>query len=128
MDAFDRRRWIGANTDVRTDAPRPQLPGRDLVRICADQPDDALRVLDVLTPLTIRLREAAARELIDQAEREMTVRGWNPRGEFAQALHDAIDHAQHQALVEQRQHAMTATEARSELSTEAVRPDAHQLT
>jgi DNA primase catalytic core len=129
LDAFDRRRWIGANTDVRTDAPRPQLPGRDLVRICLDQPDDAaLRVLDVLTPLTIRLREAAARELIDQAEREMTVRGWNPRGEFAQALHDAIDHAQRQALVEQRQHAMTATEARSELSTEAARPDAHQLT
>jgi len=129
LDAFDRRRWIGANTDVRTDAPRPQLPGRDLVRICLDQPDDAaLRVLDVLTPLTIRLREAAARELIDQAEREMTVRGWNPRGEFAQALRDAIDHAQRQALVEQRQHAMTATEARSELSTEAARPDAHQLT
>ena len=129
LDAFDRRRWIGANTDVRTDAPRPQLPGRDLVRICLDQPDDAaLRVLDVFTPLTIRLREAAARELIDQAEREMTVRGANPRGEFTQALHDAIDHAQRQALVEQRQHAVTATEARSELSTEAARPDAHQLT
>jgi len=129
LDAFDRRRWIGANTDARTDAPRPQLPGRDLVRICLDQPGDAaLRVLDVLTPLTIRLREAAARELVDQAEREMTVRGWNPRGEFTQALHDAIDHAQRQALVEQRQHAVTATEARSELSTEAARPDAHQLT
>jgi DNA primase len=129
LDAFDRRRWIGANTDARTDAPRPQLPGRDLVRICLDQPDDtALAVLDVLTPLTIRLREAAARELIDQAEREMTVRGANPRGEFTQALRDAIDHAQRQALVEQRQHAVTATEARSELYTEAARLDAHQLT
>ena len=51
LDAFDRRRWIGANTAVRTDAPRPQLPGRDLVRMCFDQPDDAaLRVPDVLTP------------------------------------------------------------------------------
>jgi DNA primase len=129
LDAFDRRRWVGADTDVRTDAPRPQLPGRDLVRICLDQPDDAARrVLDVLTPLTIRLREAAARELIDQAELEMTVRGANPRGEFTQALHDAIDHAQRQALVEQHQHAMTATEARSELSTETARPDAHHLT
>src|SRR5450759_3756498 len=129
LDAFDRRRWIGANTDVRTDAPRPQLPGRELVRICLDPPDDAARrVLDVLTPLTSRLREAAARELIDQAERGMTVRGWNPRGEFAQALHDAIDHAQRQALVEQRQHAVTAAEARSQLSTESARPDAHQLT
>jgi DNA primase len=129
LDALDRRRWVGVNTDVRTDAPRPQLPGRDLVRICLDQPGDAaLRVLDVLTPLTIRLREAAARELIDQAEREMTVRGWNPRGEFAHALREAIDHAQRQALVQQRQHAVTVTEARAELSTEAARPDAHQLT
>ena len=83
LDAFDRRRWIGANTDARTDAPRPQLPGRDLVRICLDQPcGAALRVLDVLTPLAMRLREAAARDLIDQAEREMTVRCANPRGEF----------------------------------------------
>ena len=128
LDAFDRRRWIGTDTDVTTDAPRPQLPGRDLVRICLDQPDGAaLPVLDVLTPLTIRLREAAARELIDQAEAEMTVRGANPRGEFAQALRDAIGHAQHQALVDQRHHAMTVTEARSQLSTEAARPDAHQL-
>ena len=58
----------------------------------------------------------------------MTVRGANPRGEFTQALRDAIDQAQRQALVEQRQHAMTATEARPELSTAAARPVAHQLT
>ena len=129
LRAFDRRSCIDVNTDVTADAPRPALPGRELIRICVDQPGErAHHVLDVLVPLAMRLPEGAARELIDQAEREMTVHGWNPRGEFAQALRDAIDHAQRQALVEQRQHAVTATEARSELSTEAARPDAHQLT
>ena len=82
----------------------------------------------MLIPLSIRLGEAAARELIDQVEREMTMRGANPRGEFAQALREAIDHPRRQALVQQRQHAVTVTEARAELSTEAARPDAHQLT
>ena len=120
----DRRQHRRKNGCPQTSAARPGS--------CQDVPrqpdDDALRVLDVLTPLTIRLREAAARELIDQAEREMTLRGANPRGEFTQALRDAIDHAQRQALVEQRQRAVRVTEARSQLSTESARPDAHQLT
>jgi DNA primase len=122
--AFDRRGCLG----VTTDAPRPTLPGRDLVRICFDQPGEPVRaVLDVLTPLAMRLREGAARELIDQAEREMTIRGWNPRGEFARALHAAISQAKRQELTEQRRHAMAVGEGPLRLSTEAPRPDAHQV-
>ncbi len=50
-------------------------------------------MVDVLTRLDTQLQGGAARELIDQAEFEMTVRGWNPRGEFARSAHAAIDHA-----------------------------------
>jgi DNA primase len=122
--AFDRRGCL----DVTTEAPRPALPGRDLVRICFDQPGEPVRaVLDVLTELALRLREGAARQLIDQTEREMTVRGWNPRGEFAQALHTAIGQAKRQALTEQRRHAMAVGEDSLRLSTETPRPDAHQV-
>jgi DNA primase len=122
--AFDRRGCF----DVTGDAPRPALPGRDVVRICFDQPGEPVRrVLDVLTPLAMRLREGAARQLIDQAEREMTIRGWNPRGEFARALHAAIDQARRQALTEQRRHAMVVGEGPLRLSTETPRPDAHQV-
>ena len=54
--AFDRRGCTGGEADT----PRPALPGRDLVRICFDQPAEPVRhVLDVLTPLAIRLREGA---------------------------------------------------------------------
>jgi DNA primase len=122
--AFDRRGCLEATTD----APRPALPGRDLVRICFDQPGEPVRaVLDVLTPLALRLREGAARKLIDQAEREMTIRGWNPRGEFTQALHTAIGHARRQTLTEQRHHTMAASEGHLELSTETPGPDVHQV-
>jgi DNA primase len=122
--AFDRRGWLEATTD----APRPALPGRDLVRICFDRPGEPARaVLDVLTELAMQLREGAARELIDQAEREMTVRGWNPRGEFAQAVHAAISQARRQAFAEQRRPAVAVGEGHLELSTETPRPDAHQV-
>ena len=124
LRAFDRRGCTGGTTD----APRPALPGRDLVRICLDQTGEPVRaVLDVLTPLAIRLRERAARELTDQAEREMTARGWNPDGEFAQILHTAIGHAQRQALTKQRLRQINTGKGLSELSTEAPRPDMHQL-
>jgi DNA primase len=122
--AFDRRGCL----DPATDSPRPALPGRELVRICFEQPDEPVRrVLDVLTPLAAGLRQGAARQLINQAEREMTLRGWNPRGEFTQALHAAIGHARRHALTEQSRRALTAGEGLSKLSTEAPRPDAHQV-
>ena len=75
----------------------------------------------------MRLREGAARELIDQAEREMTIRGWNPRGEFAQSVRDAIGNAQRQTAAEQHRHVLTGRDSRSELSTETPHPDAHQV-
>jgi DNA primase len=124
LPAFDRRGCIGASTE----APRPQLPGRDLVRICFDEPGEPVRrIVDVLTQLDMRLRGGAARELIDQAEFEMTVRGWNPRGEFARSARDAIGHARRQAAAEQRHRTLTSSQGLSELSTETPRPDAHQV-
>ena len=120
LRAFDRRGCIEINTDGNADAAVPQLPGRDLVRICIDQPGEGVRlVLDVLVPLALRLPEGAARALIDQAEREMTVRGWNPRGEFVQSVHCAIRRTQRQALA--------GREGHFELSTEVPRRDAHQV-
>jgi len=124
LRAFDRRGYI-ANT---TDAPTPALPGRDLVRICHDRPGEpAGRILDVLTSLAAQLTQRAARELIDQAEHEMTARGRNPRGEFAQSARDAISHAQHLALTQQHMRAMTAAGGLSQLSTETPCLDAHQV-
>jgi len=124
LRAFDRRGGVN-NT---TNAPTPQLPGLDLVRICHDQPGEpAGRILDVLTALTTQLSQGAARELIDQAEHEMTARGANPRGEFAQTARDAISHAQHLALMQQSLRTMTATGSLSQLSTETPRLDAHQV-
>ena len=123
--AFDRRGCTGAEADT----PRPALPGRDLVRMCFDQPAEPVRqVLDVLTSLAIRLREGAARELIGQAEREMTVRGWNPRGEFAQAARFAIDNARRQAAhAGQRSQVLAGSEGHFELSTETAHRDAHHV-
>jgi hypothetical protein len=124
LRAFDRRCY----TNNATDAPRPQLPGRDLVRICLHQPGEpAARVLDVLTPLATQLSHSATRELIAQAEHEMTARDANPSGQFAQAAHAAIDHAQQLALVQQRLRATAGTESPPQLSTETPRPDAHQV-
>src|SRR5664279_722893 len=124
LQAFDRRSY----GEPATEAPKPQLPGRDLVRICFDQPGEpAGRVLDVLTPLAMHLSHSAARELIDQAEHEMTARGANPRGQFAQAARAAISHAQQLALVQQRLRATAGMRGGSQLSTETPRPDAHQV-
>jgi len=124
LPAFDRRGCL----DVPTEAPRPQLPGRDLVRICFEEPGEPVRrIVNVLTQLDMRLRGGAARELIDQAEFEMTVRGWNPRGEFARSARDAIGHARRQAAAEQRHRALASSQGLAELSTETPRPDAHQV-
>jgi len=124
LPAFDRR---GCLSDT-SEAPRPQLPGRDLVRICFNDPGEPVRrVVDVLTKLDMRLRGGAASELIDQAEYEMTVRGWNPRGEFARSARDAIGHARRQAADEHRHRALAASQGLSQLSTEAPRPDARQV-
>jgi DNA primase len=124
LRAFDRR---GYGEPV-TEAPSPQLPGRDLVRICLDQPgESAGRVLDVLTPLAMHLSHSAARELIDQAEHEMTARSANTRGEIAQAARTAISDAQQLALVQQRLRATAGVGTLTELSTETLRPDAHQV-
>jgi DNA primase len=55
LPAFDRRGCLHATTQD----PRPQLPGRDLVRICFDEPGEPVRhVLEVLTQLDLRLRGA----------------------------------------------------------------------
>ena len=129
LRAFDRRGCLDVNTDVTADAPRPALPGRDLVRICVDQPGERVRrVLDVLVPLAVRLPEGAAGELIDQVEREMTVRGWNPRGEFARAAHAAVSSSRRQVLTEQHRDGLAARERHLQLSTESPSPDAHQVT
>jgi DNA primase len=124
LRAFDRRCY----GEPVTEAPSPQLPGRDLVRICLHQPGEpAGRVLDVLTPLATHLSHSATRELLDQAEHEMTARGANPRGEFAQAARTAINDAQQLALVQQQLRATAGMRGGSQLSTETPRPDAHQV-
>jgi len=124
LRAFDRRCY----GDPVTDTPKPQLPGRDLVRICLDQPGEPVaRVLDVLTPLATQLSRCTTRELIAQAEHEMTARGANPSGQFAQAARAAIDHAQHLALVQQRLRPTAGVGTLTQLSTETPRPDAHQV-
>jgi DNA primase len=125
LRAFDRRGRAAAATD----APSPQLPGRDLVRICLDQPSQpASRVLDVLTPLAAQLSASAARELIAQADHEMTSRGANPGGDFAQCARGAISQAQqHLALNQQHLRAMAARSSLPQLSTETPRPDAPQV-
>jgi DNA primase len=124
LRAFDRRGY----GDPATETPSPLLPGRDLVRICLDQPGEpAGRVLAVLTPLAMHLSHDATRDLIDQAEHEMTARGANTRGQFAQAARAAISDAQQLALVQQRLRATAGTGSPSQLSTETPRPDAHQV-
>jgi DNA primase len=129
LRAFARRSCLDVNTDVTADAPMPALPGRELVRLCVDQPDQRVRhVLDVLVPLAMRLPEAASWELIDQAEHEMTIRGRNPGGEFARTAHAAVSSSRPQVLTAQRRHTLPAREGHSRLSTESPSPDAHQVT
>ncbi len=124
LRAFDRRGYA----DATTGAPKPELPGRDLVRICFAQPGEPVRrVLDVLTSLAIQLTLSAAHELIDQAESEMSARGQNPHGQFTQAAQGAIGHARSQALTEQHFRAMAGTTGLSQLSTDTPRIDAHQV-
>jgi len=125
LQAFDRR----YNSKVATDTPHPVLPGRDLVRVCLNQPGEPVdRILEVLTPLANQLSQSAARELIAQAEHEMTARGTNPDGRFASSARAAISNAQHLALTQQHTRAMAATRNNpSQLSTETPRLDAHQV-
>ena len=125
LRAFDHR----YDSKVAADAPHPALPGRDLVRICLDQPGEpAIRILEVLTPLATQLSQSAARDLITQAEHEMTARGRNPDGRFALSARAAISNAQHLALTKQHTRAMAATRnGPSQLSTETPRRDAHQV-
>ena len=124
LRAFDRRGAVEAGTDI----PSPVLPGRDLVRICFENPGEPpLRILDVLTPLAMQLTQSAARELIDQAEHEMTARGANPHEDFAPSARAAISQAQHLALMQQHLRAMATREGLSRLSTETPRLDAHQV-
>jgi DNA primase len=124
LPAFDRRGCLS----VTTEDPRPQLPGRELVRICFEEPGEPVRrIVDILTQLDMRLRGSAARELLDQAEFEMTVRGWNPRGEFARSARAAISHARRQAAAEQHHRAQASGQGLSQLSTDTPRPDAHQV-
>jgi DNA primase len=122
--AVDRRGCDGVATDV----PRPELPGRDLVRIWFDHPDEpAGRILDMLTPLAMRLSGGVARELIAQAEFEMTVRGWNPHGEFAHAARAAVDYARRQACAERGRHLQPSRGGLDELSTETVSLNTHHV-
>jgi DNA primase len=125
LQAFDRRE----EDKVATDTPHPALPGRDLVRICLDQPGEPVdRILEVLTSLAAQLSQSAARELIAQAEHEMTARGGNLDGRFAVSARAAISQAQHLALTQQHLRAMaTARNDPSQLSTETPRRDAHQV-
>ena len=125
LHAFDRR----DDNKVASDTPHPALPGRDLVRICLDQPGDpAVRILEVLTPLAAQLSHSAARKLIAQAEHEMTARGRNPDGRFAVSARAAIAEAQHLALTQPHLRAIADTRNNpSLLSTETPRRDAHQV-
>ncbi|MEP7370528.1 MAG: hypothetical protein ABI662_12785, partial [Dermatophilaceae bacterium] len=124
LRAFDRRGYA----DPAADQPSPQMPGQDLVRICFDQPGEPVsRVLHMLTSLALPLAPSTADQLIDQAGREMTVRGWNPRGQFTQSARAAISRARHQAFTDQHLQAMTAAEGRWQLSTETPSPDAHHV-
>jgi DNA primase len=124
QQAFDRR----AHDKVATDTPSPILPGRDLVRLYFESPGEPRRrIVDVLTPLAMQLSQSAARELIDQAEHEMTARGANPHGDFAPSARAAISQAQHLALMQQHLRAMATREGLSRLSTETPRLDAHQV-
>jgi len=45
------------------------------------------RTCQQLVPLINQISPAAARQLLDQAEREMTRQGWNANGAFSAALH-----------------------------------------
>ena len=81
----------------------------------------------MLTPLATQLSRGATRELIAQAEHEMTARGANTRGQFAQTARAAINDAQRLALVQQRLRATAGIAGGSPLSTEMPRPDVHQV-
>jgi DNA primase len=124
LRAFDRRGYV----DPATGAPGPTLPGRDLVRIFFNQPGEPdARILDVLTPLAMQLSQSAARELINQAERELTAADRNLRGEFTQAAHAAIGRVRHQALMQERLRAAAVGASLSQSSTDTPRLDAHQV-
>ena len=85
----------------RTGPPRPQLPGRDLVRLTLPRATDPIRdVVDAIAPIARRLGPGMAATLTGQATAEMTRHGWNPKGAFTTALHrelGGIPHGHHPA-------------------------------
>ena len=104
------------------------MPSRGLVRICTAQPGEQVRkVLDVLATLALQLSEGAIAQLLDQAEPEMTVRGWNQRRDFAQSARAAVGLARRQALAEKHRLPMAEAGALTELSTDLRRHGGHEV-
>jgi len=65
----------------------PTLPGRELARIAITTNGDPVsNACQNLAPLIDQISAADARELLEQAEREMTRQGWNDNGAFSTAL------------------------------------------
>ncbi len=102
-DGLDPADWIrrhgtpGLHAFSNSATPRPvgfitpTLPGRELARIAIDgsgdgRGDPVSRARQLLAPLINQISPAAARQLLDQAEREMTRQGWNANGAFSTAL------------------------------------------
>lgn len=98
-DGLDPADWIrrhgalGLKAFSKSATPRPvggitpALPGRELARIAVNGNGDPVnRTCQQLVPLIDQIPPAAARELLEQAEREMTRQGWNANGAFSTAL------------------------------------------
>ncbi len=103
-DGLDPADWIrrhgtsGLDAFSNSSAPppvggiTPTLPGRELARIAVTgngdgRGDPVSRACRHLVPLIHQISSDAARQLLDQAEREMTRQGWNASGAFTAALH-----------------------------------------
>lgn len=70
---------------------RPVQPGRELVRAALTVAHDPVRdTIADLVPVLMALSASDARALGTQAEGEMTRQGWNPKGAFTSALHQAV--------------------------------------
>ncbi|SDP19219.1 DNA primase [Pedococcus dokdonensis] len=71
--------------------PRPEQPGRELVRAALAAASDPLReTIRDLMPVLMALPTRDARDLAAQADGEMTRQGWNPKGIFTQTLVQAV--------------------------------------
>lgn len=82
LAAFD-----GAATARLVGSARPTLPGRELAQIAVDGVGSPItKATHYIVRLAAHLPALTARELIEQAEREMTRQGWNPDGAFSQAI------------------------------------------